>query len=84
MARTKQTARKKTGLLKAVKEDSNRKDDPVLSTSGGGGKPHPKIKTGRIDRRKQLIPVRKLSMEDQIRKAQKRTDLSFSKAYFAR
>ena len=72
MARTKQMARKRTGgLPKATKEDIVKSkgggdgDDAQPSMSGGGqGKPVPKIKAGRVDRRKQDMPVRRISMEE--------------------
>ena len=64
---TKHTVRKTgKGLLKAVKEDVT-PVEPVASTSmgwgGGRGKPTPKVISGRIDRREQLIPVRSVTME---------------------
>ena len=100
MALTKHTARKTgKGFPRAVKKDvtpvqpvasmsKGRGGQPVALTSGGGGggrgKPKPKVLCGRIDRQKQLIPVRRVTMEEQIRKAQRSVDLSFSKAHFAR
>ena len=51
---------------------------------GGRGKPKLKVLSGRIDRWKQLIPVRSVTMEEQIRKAQRSIYFSFSKSYFAR
>ena len=100
MAQTKHTARKSgKGLLKAVKEDmipvelvasmsrgGGGEPEASMSRGGGGGrgKPKPKVLSGRIDRGKQLVSVRRVTMEEQIRKAQKGVNLSFSKAYFAR
>ena len=51
---------------------------------GGGRKPKPVIKQGRVNKRKPDAPVKQATMEDQIRKAQRKVDLSFSKAYFAK
>ena len=88
MTRTKHTAIKTgKGLPRAVKEDATPVQPVALTSRGGGGgrvKPKPKVLSGKTDRWKQLIPVRRVTMEEQIRKAQKSINLSFSKAYFAR
>ena len=89
MARTKQMARKvQKGLPKAVGQDLAEKDEAEKKKKGvgggGGGKPKPVVKQGRVNKRKPDAPVKWATMEDQIRKAQQKVDLSFSKAYFAK
>ena len=86
MARTKQTARKNPkGLPKAVCEHLDKmKEAEEDKKQKTGRKPEPTVKSGRVDKRKPDAPVRRATMEDQIRKAQRKVDLSFSKAYFAR
>ena len=48
-----------------------------------GGRGSLKVKFGTLKSRKQVQP-RKLTMEDQIHKEQKQTDVSCSKTYFAK
>ena len=89
MACTKQMARKvQKGLPKAVGRDLAKKDEAekkMKGVGGGGGrKPKPVIKQGRVNKRKPDAPVKQVTMEDQIRKAQQKVDLSFIKAYFAK
>ena len=89
MARTKQMARKvQKGLPKAVSQDLAEKDEAEKKKKGvgggSGGKPKPVVKQGRVNKRKPDAPVKQVTMEDQIRKAQQKVDLSFSKAYFTK
>ena len=76
------------GLPKAVGQDLAEKDDTEKKKNGVGGggdrKPKPVVKQGRVNKRKPDAPVKRVTMEDQIRKAQWKVDLSFSKAYFAK
>ena len=89
MAHTKQMARKvQKGLPKTVGQDLAKKDEAEKKKKGvgggGGRKPEPVVKQGRVNKRKPDAPVKWVMMEDQIRKAQWKVDLSFSKAYFAK
>ena len=54
-----------------------------MSAVSHGGRGSPKVKSGRLKNRKQPQP-KKLTMEDQIHKEQKQTDVSCSKVYFAK
>ena len=54
-----------------------------MSAVSHGGRGSPTVKSGRLKNRKQAQP-RKLTMEDHICKEQKCTDVSCSKAYFAK
>ena len=84
MARTKQTEHRSTGgLPKAVVQPQPQPQPKKDPKKGSGGKPVPVVKLGRIDKRKN-VPVKRTTMEEQIRCAQRRVTLCFSKAYFAR
>ena len=78
MARTKQTGRKGADRpLPAVfpaAHDSDESEDSWRS---------PVVKQGCISKRKHPVP-KKMSIEDRIRKEQRKTDTSCSKAYFAK
>ena len=78
MARTKQTGRKGADRpLPAVfpaAHDSDESEDSRRS---------PVVKRGRVSKRKPPVP-KKMSIEDRIRKEQRKTDTSCSKAYFAK
>ena len=59
---------------------------------GGGGNGEPQLSTSRAPKpvirrakkRKQTAPVKRLTIEQKIRKEQRKTKVQFSKAYFAK
>ena len=91
MARTKQTSRKGFAPLSPAKFGSG-SDGDGGGNGGGGGNEDPQPSTSHapkpvirsVKKRKQTAPVKRLTIEQKIRKEQRKTKVQFSKAYFAK